>query len=73
MKDRTSIGIATFFNGKFNAQVRDVLYADYDKYESLPEACKCPEIKAEFKAYKDWEKSLKVLEKLEKQIVRWGR
>ena len=82
MKDRTHMGIAMYdyAKGTFKEWKEDILYKDYTNYDDIPEPCQSKEIEEEFKAYKEWEKSLDIVNKLTKQIERirgqgigWGR
>ena len=74
MRDGTRIMVASWSKeAGFKSEVYEIPYDDYDRYESLPDACKCDEIREEFEAYKEWKKSLRVVEKLEKQLERIHR
>uniref|UniRef100_A0A6H2A1H7 Uncharacterized protein n=1 Tax=viral metagenome TaxID=1070528 RepID=A0A6H2A1H7_9ZZZZ len=73
MKDRTSIGLFTYDGetGETTSRFSDIFYDDCNEYEDLPEPCRCDEIKKEFEIYKEWKRSLKVVEELEKRVGRF--
>ena len=73
MKDRTNVTMYTvFLDGRDSIEhSMDIFYKDVDKYENLPLVCQCAEIKKEFEEYKEWEKSLKIVNCLEKKIKRF--
>jgi len=73
MKEGAFILIATIYQDKCKVERSDVFYDEYNRFDQLPGAAKSDGTRKEFEIYKEWKRSLKVIEKLEKQIKRFRR
>ena len=71
MIDRTYVGMITIIGGKVESRIEEVLFKDIKHYEHFPDPCKCESVKKDFSKFKEYETSLKVAGKLEKQIGRF--
>ena len=71
MKSGTKIyATVSFSSGEFKTWTIDIPYDDFEEFDQLPPVARSDKTRGEFEAYKNWKRSLKVIEELERQIDR---